>query len=225
MWISIIVFLILNSILWKQFTNSGFADGLQYIIRALTGQTVHKVSTLDSEWTVMKDKYGSTPVSLLKLKYTTYIILTIIWILCATLLSKCFSSVILNTYFNINSKTIINSFDELLAQPEIGVYSIISKRLRDYGPKMADILDERHAKYVKHVKNEGKRLNVNHNLLIMKDLLRGKAVYLIDSYMERNIKAEHPSLNLVVADDRRGYSYLAYTVPKTHTFGHLIAKR
>ena len=148
----------------------------------------------------------------------------VVWILCSTILLKCFCSVLLNTYFRIKSHPFINTIDDLVAHPEVGLYTI-QPNMHVYYPKIFNILQTKILTYANRMIDKALRGNGTEvEMVLLRDVIERKVVCITNSYNRDHIIARYPSLDLVVGDDRNGFSYVSYVMFKNHRSAKRIAK-
>src|SRR5690349_1706777 len=78
---------------------------IDFIIRNLLGQSSMEINIFSS----------------MQMKNISMITLIIIWLQSASILSKAFSGLLLNTYFNVKSVSIVNSLEDIINNQDINI--------------------------------------------------------------------------------------------------------
>ena len=147
--------------------------------------------------------------------------LIIIWIISSAILIKCFSSVLLNNYFNIKIVTFINTFEELLEAKDIG----ISINLRDNPNAIFLELDpEKASKLRILIEKYDKKIDKNRNIERLSQVIERRAVYLLSSWDSAIHLHFLKGYNLVIAEEKFGFTFMSYMISKKHKFAKIIRK-
>lgn len=154
----------------------------------------------------------------------TFGILIIIWFLSSFILTKSFSGLLLNIYFNMKSHSIVNNIEDIIDNKQLSMAGWSLKYLNATKPDEYKILTQRVSEFKKNFKTifnetideefgwksfEGKKLT------ILEQVEKGQTVLYLDSWGSDKIRLTNPGINLVEAEDK--YS------PNFHTL--FISKR
>ena len=153
------------------------------------------------------------------------LILIVIWLIFSTILTKIFSSVLLNTYLNPKSYLAVNSLQDVIELPRLSiggshlifyineslpeVYQQLIGRAKDYETKCFE-------KFLKGEKNFNKLFQSEQ---VLSQVSRGETVLFIDSFSAGIIIRQNPWLRLTIVEGV-GYSphYVSLFVHKEHKF-------
>ena len=179
----------------------------------------------------LTDKPPKVIVSIVKLiksdrrkscKNKILMMLIIIWIIVSLLLTKSFSSVLLNTYFNPNTHLAVNSMQQIIESPDLSVAGIgslnylnaskpeeylkLKPRVKEYEKQLIRALHKK--KFDPHwVSQSEKALDL---------ILSGRTVFLFQSHDSTVIKRMNPWLSLETAPDKYSPNYITIFVSKKH---------
>src|SRR5437868_15215762 len=93
-------------ILWKLISKNSMNKIIEYMYRSLTEQTIQTIE--------MKPEFNRS----VKLVFNSVLI---IWILSATILTKCFTSLLLGIYSTQKSVPLVDSIDDIIANKELQI--------------------------------------------------------------------------------------------------------
>ena len=125
-------------------------------------------------------------------KNVTLIILLVIWLQSASILSKAFSGLLLNTYFNVKSVPIVNSLEDIINNQDINVainLSSLKKNIQDtnlFDQKTEKHLYSRVSKYqdqVDYISNYYKFGFIFVHDKLLEDVIMGKTVMIVHSLL------------------------------------------
>ena len=137
-------------------------------------------------------------------------ILLIVWINVANVLSKSFSSVLLNTYFKTKPTLVVKSIEELISKPEVCVYGYLID-LEFIGQNYFKHLDQR----LKSCKDPDKSKNENRDIMLDR-ISKGQAVHISDSDYRKLLMRIFPQFNLKIAENKYLSDHQNYLVSKKH---------
>ena len=150
-------------------------------------------------------------------KYLIYFI----WILSTFIITTCFSSVLLKTYFKPQTKPLVSNIDELINLKHINVWILNdSPSLEINRPREYRILKERSISCGKFVNNYPMNM-----MLWIHEIKETKTVMLAGSQVTYNINAMFATLNLYIPDEKIGFSFNAYLVNRKHWANNLMKKQ
>ena len=149
-------------------------------------------------------------------------ILLYIWIINTTILSKAFTSILLNTYYKLKPSLTVETLDDIINNPNLyiggktsakqlqyrdsSVYKNIMKRVIDYENKMNINSDNRNRKILLNIK-------------IAKDIYDRKAILLLSTFWTNMVKSYFPGFNLMESKNKYdllyGYSYISKNHPNS----------
>ena len=184
------------------------ADNTFYIMRTLVDQT--------------EDYFVNIKFKIKSHKYISYAII-IIWILSASILTKCFTSILLGIYSTQKPYPLVYTLQDIIDNKDIkigGRHAL--NKLSLYNKDYYDLLDKRFI--------TGKTYNLPENFInsnviflnrnLIQDLLDGKVVMFYDSeYMDRvrNIYVKHWQL-FSVSESKYMQMYMSYTMSRNIIF-------
>src|SRR5882724_9052284 len=148
-------------------------------------------------------------------KYLIYFI----WILSTFIITTCFSSVLLKTYFKPQTKPFVSNIDELIHLKHINVWILNNLPSLQYTrPREYNILKERAISC-------GRFENMKNMMLWMHEIKQAKTVMLAGSQATHNINAMFATLNLYIPGEKIGFSFNAYLVNRKHWANNLMKKQ
>ena len=150
--------------------------------------------------------------SSIKMKTGLYVLL-FIWLLFSTILSKCFTSVLLGTFFKIKPTLTVETLEDLVSNPGI---KIIGRESLDHfmstKPKVYEILRKR-----LFVTNSEKILKILLTPEVMNDMINRKAVLLHDSHQRKAIQSLFPEINYKESEHKYNQQIIYTYVSKDNT--------
>ena len=149
-------------------------------------------------------------------------ILLYIWIINTSILSKAFTSILLNTYFNSKPSLTVETLDDIINNPNLyiggkngakhilernsSVYRNIWERVIDYEKKM-------------NVNSDNQNQQNLLNNRIVKDIYDRKAILMLTTFWTNMFKSLYRGFNLMESqnkyDLRFGYSYISKNHPNS----------
>ena len=146
------------------------------------------------------------------------------WFISTTVLTKTFSSLLLNTYFRPKSVKVVNNLDELSSRKDLNIigndFSIyvlkfFKPEFEQFYDKFVKLKDEFNKKFSD--KTEFSKLNKKLN-----EVLRGESVYLDNSLIIYDLQVSYPESNLLTTEDKYFPFYLSHFVSKRVAFHQRI---
>ena len=133
----------------------------------------------------------------------TIITLLFVWLLCTTILSQCFTSVLLKVYTIKKPSLTVQTLEEIINNPNLLVAGYIGlKQLEPYRPDIFHALEER-------VLNYHDRLNISldnrmslTNEGLVKDIIERKSVAIIHTFGTDLLKLFYPESNLMESEQK-----------------------
>ena len=127
--------------------------------------------------------------------------------LCSTVLTKCFTGLLLNTYFMKKPSLTVDTFEDIDSNPGLSIAGRVGLReLKFLKPDLYLTLNQRLIEYEN-------RLNVNTNSYndivnrdIVRDIIDRKAVLIVNSKQTNILKSLYPESNLMESETK--YSLL-----------------
>ena len=158
-------------------------------------------------------------------------VIIFVWILMLAILTYIFSCSLLISYIKPKPIKLAESIKDILNNSEIdvaGQFSIEqlhSGRLINY--QTLQVIMQRARKYEEKM-NLGHRMTANPNinfinLDILKDMIKGKAIVLVNSFQKKIMQDVYHKFNLVSAIEKYLQKYIAYYVFKNLKFSAQIA--
>ena len=170
---------------------------------------------------VMAHTFLNQPIGNLKYYPKKYprLILISFWIICSTILSLSFKSLLLRTYFERRPTLTVNTLDELISMPELSIAGRQSvnelKYLRpDLHKTLKDRVNRYETKMAINTRMSGKQL-INEKLI--KDMIERKAVFLTTTHSATLLKSIYTDSSLKESDNKYNahyrYSYVHKECP------------
>ena len=157
-------------------------------------------------------------------KYIKEYILIIFLLICSTILSKSYSSVLLDLYFNIKTKPFINTIEEMISNKEIGIMinNPVLKDLSTTHSQYVKIIESRFKEYRDiFLKSIDRSILFNAQNILLKGVIERRVVLLMDSYNTLVYKTNLNGFNLVVGEENIGFTFFSYFVSKKHYFSEI----
>ena len=129
------------------------------------------------------------------------------WIICSTILSLCFKSVLLRTYFDRKPLLTVHTLDDLVSKPELFISGRISvNEMKYFRPDLFDKWKDKVDTYEKTLGiNTGKGGRNMMNERLIKDVIDRKTVLLTNTVSVRMLKWIYSDSSLKESD----YKYIA----------------
>ena len=170
---------------------------------------------------VMAHTFLNQPIGNLKYYPKKYprLILISFWIICSTILSLSFKSLLLRTYFERRPTLTVNTLDELMAMPALSIAGRQSvNELKYLRPDLHKTLKDRVNRYETkmgiNTRMSGKQL-INEKLI--KDMIERKAVFLTTTHSATLLKSIYTDSSLKESDNKYNahfrYSYVHKECP------------
>ena len=163
-------------------------------------------------------QHFSMPKTITILNPITYLTL-FIWLICTTILAKCFTSLLLNTYFKSKPSLTVETVEDIANNPNLWV---TGKRalleIRSFKPKIYEILHKRLVEYESRY-NISNTHFIDINAQVLNDIIERKAVQLMSTPEARTLKSLHPKINLMVSKYKYNlkmhFTYVSKSHPKS----------
>ena len=142
--------------------------------------------------------------------------LLFIWILCSFILTKCFTGLLLKTYFIHKPSLAINTLEDIVKDHGISVTGKISLNLlKLIKPDIFDILIKRLVFYENKlgINTEMRPISFD-NIHVIKDIMNRKAVILAPLNLAENFELIHP--NIKMAENKYFLQFVYWYVLKSH---------
>ena len=167
---------------------------------------------------------GSNSLNCMKNYSISIFIVLFIWMICSAILTKCFTSILLETYFIRKPSLAINTLDDILNDPDI---SVTGKRslniLKSFKPEIYDILIERLENYENKLGiNTESDPNASENEQVIKDIMNRKAVLLASFFDAEMFELIHPYIKK--AENIYYHQHHYWYVSKSHPRCEMIYK-
>ena len=122
--------------------------------------------------------------------------LLFIWILSSTILAKCFTSLLLNTYFIRKPSLTVETLEDIVSNPGLSVSGKRSLiQIKSFKPEIYDILNKRLKEYESGLGiDSGSNPNAVLGKRVIQDVLNRKTVLMLTNYDTIIIKNFHPRL-------------------------------
>ena len=159
---------------------------------------------------------GSAKINKIRMYNKNIFIVLFIWVLCSFILTKCFTGLLLKTYFIRKPTLAINTLEDIVNDPDISVTGKITLNLiKSYKPEIYDILIKRLEIYENKLGiNTELDPNESENEQIIKDVINRKAVLLQSLYVAEMVELVHPHIK--VAENKYFLQYQYWYISKSH---------
>ena len=125
------------------------------------------------------------------------------WLICSTILSQCFTSVLLNVYFIKKPSLTVESLEDIMNNQHLLVAGYPSlKELEPIRPDVYHALKERTLNYHKNLDNDLSLRDLPFNSGLLKDIVERKAVVLCHTFVVNFFKQSNQGLNLKESDQK-----------------------
>ena len=160
-----------------------------------------------------------------KFKLFTIYMLLYIWILSATILSKAFTSILLETYFITKPSLTVETLDDIINKPKLSIGGRPGlKQISFMNPEIHKLLEPKVKEYENSMKINSDNNN-QHSLLelkIVEDIYYRKVVLILDTFWSNMIKSMFSGFNLMESKNKYNLRYGFTTILKSHTFSEQI---
>ena len=159
----------------------------------------------------------------LHIKLTLILLLTL-WLTSGTILTKIFSSVLLNTYFNTKWYLTVDSIQDILVSTKLSVAGsrLINTHLKAIKPEECHQLLVRAKRFEQKLtgSNDGEQdfLKLYRSEQLLSDINRGTAVMFAEDYSSEAIIRLNPWLRLAIAPDVYSPKYSTLFISVKHKF-------
>ena len=149
------------------------------------------------------------------------------WILMATIISHCFASSLLITYFKVKPVKVVQTLDDVLNDQNINVAGYSSALFLNNSIEKNKFtkLFKNMQEYEKKMKISELTNNMNNDFInkqILSDVLGGKAVLLVNTLLRYKMMDRFFNYELHLADSKYLQVYLAYKMTKNSKFSDKI---
>ena len=143
-----------------------------------------------------------------------------VWLICSTLLSKCFTSVLLNVYAIKKASLTVQTFEDIANNPDLLVAGYIGlKDLEPYRPDIFQALKDRVIDYHKRLKISLLDVKELVKKELIKDVISRKSVIITSSFTTEMLKLYYQDMNLMESEQK--YSLLfRYSLVSKHFSKH-----
>ena len=214
MWLLIVLFYSSYCLLLKTLSNENINvfDLITDIFRSFTDKSTELIPTLIN----LRLTQNISPR-----KHITLVILIGIWLTISTVLTKSFSSLLLETYFNPKTYFRVNSIQEVKENTDLSVagnsalFFLNGTKPEEYLSLASRACTYEKKWFGKCLKYEWRPLTTNEDILY--EVVSGETVLFLESYGSEVTQRHNPSLRLVTAPDKYSPNYITIFVPKKHT--------
>ena len=146
-----------------------------------------------------------------------------------SIISYCFSSALLMIYFQTYPVTVANSVEDILAKPELSVvgYYPAEDLEQNMSEEEFKNLRQRIDAYETKMDIVNQSRDYNNRYLtkyILRDMLEGKSVALMTSYLAASYQDIFSEYKFEIGDNSYQMHYMTYRVPKNHEFSLRITR-
>ena len=160
----------------------------------------------DLQWVIMDVIRGFTSQSEIKLakmshlanNYQSLIVLVVFWLLFMTIITKCFSSLLLNMYFKQTALPLVETLEQILEDKALFVVTPqeILKNLLHFevlNEEQVKLLKNRYDEYLEHIGNQFDSELGARSPVVFNDMINGLAVILLNSINVKTFDALYMS--------------------------------
>ena len=163
-------------------------------------------------------RFDSTRISSCKYKLAKFILL-FTWLLCSTILNKCFTSLLLKTYFKTKPFLAVETLEDIVSNPKM---KIIGKQallqIKSFKSNIYQNLNERLNKYERELNISNVDLmKVLTNSQVFNDVNEGKTVLLVDSHESHMFRDIYPLIKLKVSKHKYSHQIIYSYISRSHS--------
>ena len=138
-------------------------------------------------------------------------------LLCITVLTKCFTSLLLGTFFKTKPSLTVETLEDIVSNPEINVIGRASlKELKVFNPGIYEIINKRNIDYEKQLNfTEVDESVIFQSSKMLKDVELSKTVVLINSLNAKSLKIYFHLNNLMESEHKYIQDFIYTYVSKT----------
>ena len=116
-----------------------------------------------------------------------------IYIICSTILTKCFTSFLLNIYFIQNPSLFVETLEDIISKPNLFIAGRVGlKEISTTKPKIYEILFKRLLVYEKSLNINTQNFMGMRDQRIQRDVLKRKAVFIVNTMQAQVLKNVNP---------------------------------
>ena len=140
-------------------------------------------------------------------------------LLCITVLTKCFTSLLLGTFFKTKPSLTVETLEDIVSNPKINVFGRESiKEIKLINPKIYEIIHKRSINYEKQLNVYGKKeIDMLKMSKLIKDIEERETVILFNSLNAKSVKIFLHLNNLMESEHKYSqhfiYTYVTKTLP------------
>jgi hypothetical protein len=200
--------------LWKLLSDSriGFFSALNNIFNTLISQQFYNFDLLKN----FESK---------ETKQKLLLSLLFIWFISSTILSKSYSSLLLNVYFKPKSQQVVKTVEDIIANENLNLLGSVSLLLlQAIKPNEYEILSKRAINYENEVKQQIiKNKWTYYEARLLKDIINGKTVFFGNTYDSFKILSQYPDSGLIAAEDKYAPNFVTNYMSKNHSYHQIIS--
>ena len=163
---------------------------------------------------------------------SSLVLLTFVWLQSASVLTKAFTGLLLETYFNVRSETLINSLEDLHERTDLEIMSPSgSGRTTRFLKRISNLSG--YEKMIKDIQiriekfeNETKPYSQSYaqSIKVINKVIKGKAVIICSSIHAKNYLKDFEMLSDRFSESRNkyGYSFTFHIINKKHSLRFLM---
>jgi len=163
-------------------------------------------------------------------KYFILIALLYLWLISSLILSKSYSSILLNTYLKPKIGPIVQTLDHVLRLHKnnegLNAYGNFSiQMLKKIRPKEFEILYKKSNNYRTFKLQQFRTKDLNEHVFedILIDTIKGKTIIFSNTFSIRKNLLKYPELRFHVVEDKYAPNFLVYSMSKSHRFSGKIS--
>ena len=154
------------------------------------------------------------------MKSETFIVI-FVWIICSTILNKCFTSLLLRTFYITKPSLTVETLEDIASDSELKVIGRNGlNELQEINQQIYEIIYEKIDSYSQELGLLTQRLpDLVGTTQIFDDVQERKAVLMINSEMANLIKVFYPEINLMESEHKYNqqffYTYVSKGIPNS----------
>lgn len=161
------------------------------------------------------------------LSKSVFVLMLVIWCQSASILTKAFTGVLLNTYFNVRSGPIVDTMEDIVRKPEMELISDfrrvwLARQQLDLPEKMTQDIYERSLAFNRS-RGYYDRVTFMEANKVLTGIIEGRSVLLANSEHRIQFSDKWPEFEhkIHISDKKYGPDFLAFILHKFHPIGNI----
>ena len=209
-WLNLLIFTISTSVIFSLLTRINFSKYLMNLFSLLTNQSANDLTLLR---VLSKVRPLLTKISL--------VLLTFIWLQSASVLTKAFTGLLLETYFNVRSETLINSLQDLHRRTDLSIaaHENLLDKISKLEGTTAEMLNDFKNRIQRHQNKTGLNFFASYQSpRIFNEIINGQTVLILSSVQgERYCQFYRIYLEKFgESSNKYGFTFINHIIFKNH---------